>query len=464
MSRWLLIVVAIWAGFPLSGAESLLPPDRVLVVSVRNSISEPTVYLVRRAVKQAMAENVSALVIDLNARGGNESACMEIMQIIAQYNGVTATYVTGEATSMAALMAFATKRIYMAPNSTIGAAAPEKKGKPQPALKISPQLTASLFANTASHGHNKHAMEALLDPSVELAVDGIVIKPKGSALRLTDAQANLDFGMPPQPLISAGTVDGLPDLLARLGFSNAKTIRVEMTGAEHVAKFLNGVNVILLALGLVCLFLEFKLPGFGVFGMTGITAIFLFFFGNHIAGLSGVEWSALFALGMALLALEIFVVPGNLILGLAGGGLMVLSIVMALVDQYPGATVLPTWTQLQQALTKCAVALLIAVTAIVWIGKKIPGSTLFRQFTGGPSIDAISRERERLQTVQIGWMGKTHSPLLPGGKAMFGDQLLDVITRGEAIETGRAIRIIAHSGGVAVVEEEPTGQGRAGVS
>lgn len=459
MTRWLTFALAVLAGIPLSGADSLLPPDRVLVVSVRNSISEPTVYLVRRAVKQAMAENVSAIVLDLNARGGNEKACLEIMQILAQYHGMTATYVTGEAFSMAAFTAFAAKRIYMAPNSMIGVAS-GKNGEGSAAIKISQNLRASLYSHAAGNGHNKHAVEAMLDPEIELAISGETIKPKGRALILTDTQAKLDFGAPPQPLISAGTVDSLPELLVRLGFPDAKVIRVEMTGAERAATLLNAIDLILLALGLVCLFLEFKIPGFGVFGVTGIMAMFLYFFGSHIAGFSGAGWGALFALGMALLALEIFVLPGNLVFGFAGAGLMLLSIVMALVDHYPGATFVPTWAQMEPALTKCSVALLIAVAAILWIGKRIPNSTLIQQFTGGTTSGSQTvLERQRAQSSQIGLIGKSQSPLLPGGKAMFGNQLLDVITRGEAIETGRVVRIIAYSGDVAVVEGEPGFQG-----
>ena len=71
-------------------------------------------------------------------------------------------------------------------------------------------------------------------------------------------------------------------------------------------------------------------------------------------------------------------------------------------------------------------------------------------------ITALKQQKPALEAQQqarLGRLGVAISPLCPGGKARFEDQLLDVITRGEMVEKGRPVKIIGHSGLDAVVEE-----------
>src|SRR5206468_3197156 len=102
------------------------------------------------------------------------------------------------------------------------------------------------------------------------------------------------------------------------------------------------ISPLLLIAGVIGVYIEFKTPGFGLPGILGITAFVIYFFGGYIAGLSGMEWVALFVAGLLLVALEFFVFPGTMLLGLAGAACMLVAIVMAMVDIYPSAPGLPT--------------------------------------------------------------------------------------------------------------------------
>ena len=84
----------------------------------------PLVYVVRRGVKEAMEANADALILDMNTDGGRVDVTEEIIQIISKFKGTTVTYVNDRAFSAGAFISVATQKIYMAPQSVIGAAAP----------------------------------------------------------------------------------------------------------------------------------------------------------------------------------------------------------------------------------------------------------------------------------------------------------------------------------------------------
>jgi membrane-bound ClpP family serine protease len=60
--------------------------------------------------------------------------------------------------------------------------------------------------------------------------------------------------------------------------------------------------------------------------------------------------------------------------------------------------------------------------------------------------------QERQQSKQVGEMGVATSVLRPGGKARFGDQIIDVISQGEMVPKGSRVKVIGHSGREAIVE------------
>jgi membrane-bound serine protease (ClpP class) len=189
-------------------------------------------------------------------------------------------------------------------------------------------------------------------------------------------------------------------------------------------------------------------------GIVGIAALALYFLGGYVAGLAGAGWAVLFVLGLILVALEWFVFPGTLVAGLTGAALMLIAIVMGMVDVYPGAPTLPTFPQLQLPLRDISLAVLVSLGLVLVLARFLPQTTLFRNLVSQTASGVISvAALEQQQQARLGQTGVTVSQLYPGGKARFGDQLLDVLTRGELVEKGRTVRIIAHSGLDAVVEE-----------
>lgn len=446
-------------------------PMRVYVVPIRDDIMPPLVYVVRRGVKEAMDAKADLLVLDMKTDGGRVDSCQKIIEIIGQFPGKTATYVDQKAYSAGAFIAVATQAIYMGPESVIGAAAPALmspggtgvEAMPETLeIKITSALSAKIRAYAQKNGHNTEVVEAMIDKQKELVIDDKVINPKGKILTLTNREAETEYGQPPKPLLSSGTVKSLDELLAKLGHETSRVRRVEPTGAEKLATWINALNWLWLIIGAAGIYIEFKTPGFGLPGIVGISAFALYFLGSYVAGLSGLEWPALFLLGLALVALELFVFPGTVLLGLTGVVLMLVTIVMAMVDWYPGMPAIPTLPQLRVPLQDLLYASLGTAVVILILARFLPETPLYHVLvtssaSGVASVQAV----ESWQQSHLGHEGSSISSLRPGGKAQFGDEILDVMTQGELLSRGSRVRIIAFSGREAVVEAIGTGTANA---
>ena len=472
MKTWRALITLAAALSTAGGADPGSASKTVLILPIREDIAPPLLYLVRRGVKQAIEEKADLLVLDMKTNGGRLDTTEDIIDILGQFKGETVTYVDDRAFSAGAFIAAATKKIYMAPQSVIGAAAPIMMG-PGGSVEAIPEtvevktksaVRALVRRVAEKNGHNAEVFEAMIDRNKELTLDDQVINKKGDILTLTDTEAAKTYGNPPRPLLSAGTVESLDALLGNLGYAGARRIAIKPSGAEKLGTWINALSPVLLIVGVIGLYIEFKTPGFGAPGIIAIVAFALYFLGGYIAGFSGFEWMLVFVVGVILLALEFFVFPGTVALGVTGAVLMVAAIVMALVDLYPGVPSSPggvSWPTLagptRESLANATRVLLIAATGIalsVWLASKLLPKTSFYSalVSHGASGAATSAAFAQQENTMVGKTGVTISALRPSGKAQFGDAIIDAMSQGDLIERGRAVRIIAFSAGTAVVE------------
>lgn len=433
----------------------------VYVIPIRENIMPPLLYVVRRGVKEAMEHKADLIVLDMETNGGRVDVTEDLIDSLGKFKGQTATYINDKAISAGAFISVATQSIYMAPGAVIGAAAPVMSGigggVPEMSNtmeeKINAVIREQFQAVAEKNGYNTEVVEAMINMKKELVIDGEVISKEGELLVLRATRAAKKYGDPPTALLSSGTVDTIMEVIALLGFENAEVVRVQPTGAEKLASMINVISPLLLMIGLLGLYIEFKTPGFGFPGILGIVSFLIYFMGGYIAGLSGMEWLALFLIGILLIVIELFVTPGAVVFGLAGAACMLVGLVMKGVDIYPGMPPIPTVPQLEPPLMELAIGFGGALIIALFLAKLLPRSPLYKilvseRVSGGQTVQRFDEEHASW----IGMVGKSVSPLCPGGKAQFGDQVLDVITQGEMIEYGRQVRVVKHSANQAVVE------------
>ncbi|MCF7847889.1 MAG: ATP-dependent Clp protease proteolytic subunit [Kiritimatiellales bacterium] len=434
------------------------PAKVVYVIPIRKAIEPALLYVVRRGMDEAVREKADAIVFTMDTPGGRVDVTEDIIKLITETDIPIYTFVENQAFSAGAIIALATKHIYMAPGSVIGAATPltmtPMGGVQELPDEVKEKMTSAVAALVRSAaeqgGHDKELAEAMVRADMEYEVNGKVISKEGRLLTLTNEEAEQLVGEDPHPLLSEGTVKDLDEMLEKTGLAGAEKRVLEVTGAERLARLIAGMASVLLLLGLGGIYMEFKTPGFGIFGITGITCLALFFFGHHIAGLAGMEDVLVFMLGVILLLIEILVIPGFGITGITGILLIFISLVSAMSERMPGE-----WRPISFApetfakpLLNVTVAFVGAFALAALAGKYLPKTHAFKSITLDATIQNPGDSSELL-----GLEGVARSDLRPGGTALFGDRRLDVVTHGNYINQGTAIQIVETHGNRIVVEE-----------
>ena len=453
---------------------------KVYVVPVRDDIMPPILYVIRRGVKDAMEAEADCLILDMETNGGRVDITEDIFDIIGKFRGETVTYVNKDAYSAGAFIAVATQKIYMAPQSVIGAAAPIMMGptggvSEMPStmeVKINSAIRAKVRTQAEKNGYAVDVIEAMVDKTKKLERDEKIICQEGDILTLTNLEAEAKYGEAKTPLLSSGTVESIDALINELGYTGAQRVDVEPLGAEELGTWINAISPLLLLIGIIGLYIEFKTPGFGVFGAVGIAALVVYFFGGYVSGLAGIEWVGVFVLGVVLVALELFLLSGTLIIGMAGVVCMLVALVMGMTDIYPNMPWFPTGEgggegvpqvegidfalpDFSKPIRDLTIAFVLSIPVIWALVKYLPHTSFFASFaseaaSGVESVAAVAAEVDS----RLGQVGEATTPLHPGGKAMFGDDMCPVVTQGEMIALGAQVKVIGHRGSDLLVIED----------
>jgi membrane-bound ClpP family serine protease len=204
---------------------------------------------------------------------------------------------------------------------------------------------------------------------------------------------------------------------------------------------------------------EFSTPGIGVPGFIAALCFLLFFWSQYLHGTAGWLEILLFIGGVLCLAREIFVLPGMGIFGIGGGLMIIVSIVLA-----SQTFVVPTnayqMRQFPVSLMMVASGMAGGLAAVAAIRRFLPDTPYFNRMMLKPPVgeerDALSR-RESLAYFEHlhGKRGQTATPLVPAGKALFGDELVDVRSDGEFLPKGTPVIVAEVTGSIVVVRRAP---------
>lgn len=403
---------------------------------------------IERSLEEAEEAGAAFVVLDMDTPGGRVDAAERIADALGDASIPVYTLVNRRAFSAGALIALATDRIYMRPASVIGAATPVDGSGTKAPEKIVSAMRSEMRALAEAHGVDPEIAAAMVDE--DIAIEGVV--EVGKLLTLTTEEA-VEVGY-------AIEVEDLPALLAELDAENATVVSAETNWAEGVVRFFTNpvVAPFLLSLGFLGLIVEIKTASFGLAGAAGLLSLALFFGSHLIVGLAGLEDLLIFGVGLVLVGVEVFLIPGFGFFGIVGG----LGILAGLYLSLMGS--LPTTADFTRAgLILSTTVLLIAITAWAMI-RTLPGSSRLAKsgiFLLGRTDRAIGYESAHPRTDLVGVVGSAITDLRPSGTGLFNDERIDVVSESEWITEGTPIRIVSAEGYrhvVRPVSQEPAEQ------
>ena len=463
------------AGPPESADEAR--QAKVMVVPVRDHamITKPELYILRRGIRQAIESGADTLILDMETPGGQLGVTFEMLKLLERFPGKTVTYVNSEAISAGALIAMGTDEIYFKPGGVIGAAAPVGGGGVEIGdtmkAKIISYLLARARAITEGEGFRSEVITAMIDVDYEFKIGDEMISPKGSLLTLTASEASREYGDPPLPLLAAGIEDSLESLVESLHGKDAVVMnQLVVSWSERLAQYLVSLRLtpLLLGLGMVLMFIEFKTPGFGVFGLAGGLLLGVLFFGHYAAGLSGYEPMIIFVLGVVLVLLEVLFFPG-LMVGIIAGLLMILgSLLWAMADFLPEEPIEFSGDLLVRPLYNLVAGVFLAVLIFLAIVRFLPRGGLWGKLVlesavaGEPgALRAINQGSmfqpsadEGVSASLVGSSGIATTALYPSGQVEIDGKRYEARLEVGTAERGTGVKVIRETEFALIVEVE----------
>src|ERR1051326_2322008 len=297
-----------------------IPKGDGVVWPTRGEGAPPPLGLFWGPVKTGESNEASAIIFEMNTYGGRLDAAADIVNAINQAKIPTYTFINTNAGSAGALIAVATRHIYMSPVSAIGAAAPIiATGEDLPATakeKTISYWSALIRGSAIKNGQNPDVAEAFMNKEKEVKIGDRVVHPKGAILTLNAQEATEQINN--KPLLAEGIVDSIAELTKKAGL-NGHIVTIQPTGFEQIAFWITALAPLLLLGGILGAYLEFKIPGATWPGIISAICFALFFLGHYLAGLAGWEVVALFILGMALVLIEVlFFAHSTIVFGVVG--------------------------------------------------------------------------------------------------------------------------------------------------
>ncbi len=320
---------------PMALPDELPDPARIVVAKLHEEVSLGMAAFVDRQIDTLGPGDI--LMLDINTFGGRVDAAVAIRDAVLsvrQRQAVTVAYIHPRAISAGALIAFATDVIIVAPGATMGAAMPvTMQGGKMEATdeKVVSYMRQEMRATAEARGRDGDIAEAMVDAAHEIPG----LSEAGKLLTLDGKQA-LAYG------IASAEAATMEDAIFALGYGEGQRAHsrmdAEWSWAEIVASIITGATLsgLLMSVGMLGLMIGMYTGGSPVPLAIGIGCLMLFFLGHHIVDLAGLEEFLLFALGAALLAVEIFM-PGHILPGVLGLICIVASLVLGLLrfDQVP---------------------------------------------------------------------------------------------------------------------------------
>jgi membrane-bound serine protease (ClpP class) len=419
-------------------------PQIVYVAPIEGVIDLGLAPYVQRVLDEAAAAGAAAVVLEINTFGGRVDAAVQIRDALLNSRVRTVAFVNKRAISAGALISLAAEKIIMAGGSTIGAATPVQGGQPGAAAQPAGEKTVSYvrkeFRATAENRKRPLLLaEAMVDADV--AIRGVI--EKGKLLTLTTEEAL-------KHKVADMRADTLAGALQQLGLGGAELRRATPNWAENLVRLLTHpvVSSLLVTVAMLGIIIEIRTPGFGIPGGLGISSLALFLWGHWIVQLAGWEELLLALAGVALLLLELLVIPGFGIAGVLG----ILALIAGLVLSMLGPGDAPQ--VIMAAGARVVFAMLFALGASLILLRYMPRLPFGQRLVLRTGLDATSGYASAPESDQrwLGRIGRTRSTLRPAGIAEFDGQRIDVVSDGELIDTGQPIRVIRVDGNRIVVQ------------
>lgn len=424
-----------------SNSDYVPAPGSVYLIHVEGLIDNGLHKYIERGLSQAKLNEATGVILHMDTFGGLVDAADNIRKSLLDTDLVVVTFIDKNAASAGALISLASDSIFMAPGGSIGAATVVDGGGEYASEKMQSYMRGLMRATAEAKGRNPEIAEAMVDERIE--IEGITVE--GELLTLSTTEA-VELGL------ANGSYRTIDEVLVHMGWDQKELVDFQEFWAESVLRFLSNpvVSSMLMLMMLGGLYFELQSPGIGFPGIVAGIGTMLFFAPLYIMGLAQSWEIVLFLIGVILIIIEVFIIPGFGISGILGISLVIFSMAASLIGNVGFS--FPALHQISQAIWTMAITLMLGMAMVASMIRYLPENKMFNKLILADQTDrnhgyVSSDPKEEL----LGLEGVTVTALRPSGTVLIEEKRIDVISEGDFVEKGARVRVTDTSGSRVVV-------------
>jgi len=475
-----------------------LSPTKAAVIVCKGMIDDGLYKSIQRRTEMALDEGAEYLIYEISTYGGLLQSGDDISKYFildVAKKARTVAYITTEAISAGAMISVSCQDIIMLENTTIGDCAPMQIGAklegverekvesftraafmraaeanryPEALLKamVTMQIEVYRVKNLETEEYEFFESEHLPKDANEYALDNKELIVKNTELLTLTASRAFEYG------IARAMVSDLEEALAFLAERDGVTFEgepvvLETLWSEEMVRWLNSpaVMAVLVMLAMLGVYIEFNTPGVGLPGLVAVICFAIIIGSKYLVGLANWVEVALFIVGLLLLLVEIFVLPGFGIAGFLGITCILAGLFGMLIknppDKFPWPQTQPDWQIFIEGVWALSLGF-VGFVVLAWLLTKYLPKLQFlsglilvpaaAKQGGEMEISMTSPPESETMGVNLGDIGEVVSTLRPTGKVQFGDAIVDCVAQAEFLEKGSKVEIIEIRGNRVVVK------------
>lgn len=424
----------------VSGMATGNLPDTVKIYKfdIKKEIAPPVWRTTKLAIEKAHKMKADLVVIHMNTYGGMLESADSIRTKILQSKIPVYVLIDHNAASAGALISIACDSIYMVPGATIGAATVvDQQGQVVPD-KYQSYMRAMMRSTAEANGRDPEIAQAMVDPRIK--IESIIDSGSVLTFTATEALAN-DY--------CEGIVDDIDEMLDLAGIDNYEIVEQELSGVDRFIGFLISplISGLLIMVIIGGIYFELQSPGVGFPLVAAIIAALLYFAPLYIEGLAANWEIIIFIIGVILIAVEIFAIPGFGVAGISGIVLVVTALTLSMVGNigldFSGVGLEKVVMSLFIVIISIFLSLIISyfITKSIFTDNRLFGSlaleTVQSSADGYTSSDKTYKE-------MLGKTGHAHTVLRPSGKVIIDDEIYDATALSGFIDRGEEVEVIRY--------------------
>ncbi len=418
---------------------------KVYVFDVKEEIGPGIWRKMEKAFNQAEELKVDLILLHMNTYGGAVVQADSMRTKILHSQIPVYVFIDNNAASAGALIAISCDSIYMRSGANIGAASVVNENGEVLPDKYQSYMRSTMRSTAEATGRNPNIAEAMVDPRIY--IEGI--NDSGKVLTFTAKEA-MEHGF------CEGMGENIDEVLKLAKVEKYEITRFEPTTLDNIIGWLisPAVSGVLIMLIIGGIYFELQAPGLGLPSIAAIIGALLYFAPLYLEGLAA-NWEILvFFIGIILLAVEIFVIPGFGVAGISGIILMVASLLLSLVGNVGFDFDPVSASRATEAVLIVFTALLIAIPLSVFLGFRFLNSSFF----GRLALTTVHESSKGYSSVDVaagnslvGKTGTAFTDLRPAGKISVEGEIYDATALTGYIEKGTEIKVLKFETSQAVV-------------